>query len=73
MMCQESDHDFLTSLTAFCQSGLVRTLPFRGVAPMFFGGCLMAMNKKSGGIRPIAVGFSLRRLASKYANAFGIN
>ena len=56
----------------FCQSGLVRTLPFRG-GPIFFGGHLLAMNKKSGGIRPIAVGFSLRRLASKCANSFDIN
>ena len=33
----------------------------------------MALNKKTGGIRPIAIGFTLRRLASKCANAFGIN
>ena len=34
----------------------------------------MALNKKSGGIRLIAIGFSLRRLASKKcANSFGIN
>ena len=31
----------------------------------------MALNKKSGGIRPIAIGFTLRRLASKCANSFG--
>ena len=32
---------------------------------------LMALNKKSGGIRPIAVGVTLRRLASKCANTHG--
>jgi len=42
------------------------------VAPIF-GGRLLALNKKSGGIRPIAIGFSLRPLASKCANSFGIN
>ena len=43
------------------------------MAPIFFGGRLLALNKKSGGIRPIAIGFSLRHLASKCANSFGIN
>ena len=31
------------------------------------------MDKKSDGIRPITVDFSLRRLTSKCANSFGIN
>jgi len=33
----------------------------------------LALNKKSGGVRPIAIGFSLRRLASKCANSFSTN
>ena len=37
-------------------------LPIR---PLFFGANLTALTKKSGGIRPIAVGCTLRRLASK--------
>ena len=32
------------------------------VAPVLFGGRLLALSKKSGGIRPIAIGFTLRRL-----------
>ena len=45
-----------------------------GVAPVFFGGRLLALCKKSGGVRPIAIGFfSLRRLASKCANQCGPN
>ena len=40
-------------------------------APFFFGGRLLALNKKSEGIRPIAVGVTLRRLASKCANTHG--
>jgi len=36
----------------------------------FFGGHLLKL-KKSGGIRPITIGFILRRPASKCANSFG--
>jgi len=43
------------------------------VTPIFFGGRLLALNKKTGGFRPIAIGFTLRRLASKCANSFGIS
>ena len=41
------------------------------MSPFFFGGRLLAMNKKSGGIRPIAVDVTLQRLASKCANTRG--
>ena len=41
------------------------------VAPIFFGGRLLALNKKSGGIRPIAIGFTLRRLVAKCASNVG--
>jgi len=30
------------------------------IIPIFFGGRLLALNKKSGGIRPIAVGLTLK-------------
>jgi len=43
------------------------------VTPLFFGGRLLAINKKNGGFRPIAIGFTLRRLASKCANSVGIS
>jgi hypothetical protein len=39
------------------------------VRPFFFGATLYAFAKKDGGVRPIAVGLSLRRLASKIANS----
>ncbi len=35
------------------------------IKPVFFGTSLCALNKKDGGIRPIAVGCCLRRLLSK--------
>jgi len=38
------------------------------IQPFFFGGRLIALNKKGGGIRPIVVGLTLRRLSSKLVN-----
>ena len=35
------------------------------IRPFFFGASLTALTKKEGGIRPIAVGCTLRRLAAK--------
>lgn len=35
------------------------------VSPIFFGASLCAFNKKDGGIRPIAVGMTMRRLSAK--------
>ena len=45
------------------------------IATIFLGGRLtrlIALTKKSGGLRPIVVGLTLRRLASKCASVFGI-
>ena len=39
----------------------------QAIRPLLFGANLTALTKKSGGIRPIAVGFTVRRLASKCA------
>ena len=36
---------------------------------ILFGGRLIALHKNDGGVRPIAVGYTLRRLAAKCANA----
>jgi len=40
------------------------------VSPVLFGGNLIASEKKSGGVRPIAVGYTLRRIAGKCANSY---
>jgi len=69
--CREAGSDLLTTLTAFVNMLLAGRCP-SVVAPIFFGGRLIALNKKSGGIRPIAIGFTLRRLVSKCANTAGI-
>ena len=67
LLCRESGSHFLTALTAVVNMTLAGHCP-ADAAPTFFGGRLMALNKKSGGICPIAVGFTLRRLVSKCAN-----
>ena len=43
------------------------------VIPILFGGNLTALVKKSGGIRPIAVGYTWRRLAAKCANSYAMS
>jgi len=42
------------------------------VNAVIFGGRLIALAKKDGGIRPITVGYKLRRLAAKCANSYVI-
>ena len=37
------------------------------IRPIFFGASLLALNKRTGGIRPIAIGLTLRRLVAKVA------
>jgi Reverse transcriptase (RNA-dependent DNA polymerase) len=40
--------------------------------PLLFGGTLFALRKKSGGLRPIVIGYFWRRLASKGANDYAV-
>ena len=54
----------LVRLTTLIQEGRTPT----SIRPLFFGANLTALTKKSGGIHPIAVGCTLRRLASKCAS-----
>ena len=42
------------------------------IAPVLFGGNLTALTKKTGGIRPIAVGYTWRRLVAKCAMTRGL-
>ena len=71
-MCREKRAEFLSALTDFVNLVLAGRCP-SDIAPVFSGERLLALNKKTGGIRPIAIGSTLRRLASKCANAFDIN
>ena len=64
---QEPGHSrFLSSLAAFSSLVLEGRTP-DSVKPFFFGARLIALQKKGGGIRPIAVGCSLHRLVAKIA------
>jgi hypothetical protein len=67
--CQESGADLLSAITAFTNM-LLDGKCHRDVVPVLFGGTLIALEKKSGGIRPIAIGYTWRRIASKCANSF---
>ena len=59
----------LTVITAFVNM-LLRGQCAPDVIPILFGANLTALTKKSGGIRPIAVGYYWRRLTAKCANYF---
>ena len=67
--CRESGPALLTSLTAFTNM-LLEGKCDPAVAPVLFGGQLIALEKRTGGIRPIAIGYTLRRVAAKCANAY---
>ena len=69
---KEAGPQLIMALTGFINLVLAGRCP-TGVAPVFFGSRLLALSKKSSGVRPIAIGFSLRRFASKCANQFGSN
>ena len=53
-------------LTSFVNHVLLNKTPPE-ISPFFFGAAITALNKKDGGIRPIAVGCTLRRLVAKLA------
>ena len=54
----------LSVLASFITMVLAGKTPLL-IRPLFFGATLVALRKKEGGIRPIAVGCTLRRLAAK--------
>jgi hypothetical protein len=62
----EAGHQLVTCLTEFANLFLAGGVP-TSIQPIFCGASLCALNKKDGGIRPIAVGCTLRRLVAKTA------
>lgn len=68
---KDTHNSFLSSISSFMNLILRGQCPPE-VAQILFGGNLLAIQKKSGGIRPIAVGYFWRRLASKCANVFAM-
>ena len=67
-----ADDKLRTALTDFANLLLVGDLPIE-VRQILHGGRLIALQKKDGGIRLIAVGYTLRCLTAKCANSFVIN
>ena len=67
--CADVKPTLLTAITAFVNHLLQGHCPAE-VVPYLFGGSLTALTKKTGGIRPIAVGYYWRRLTAKCANTF---
>jgi len=65
----DASQDLLSTLTAFVNMVLAGHC-HQDIIPVLFGGRLIALNKKAGGIRPIAIGFTLRRLIAKCASRF---
>lgn len=71
MIADVDGHSVVTSLTNFVNM-LLKGVTNDEVNKIIFGGRLLALNKKSGGIRPITVGYTLRRLAAKCANSYAV-
>ena len=69
--CKEKGPDLLEAVTGLLNLLLDGRCPAT-VAPVLFGGNLIGLDKKDGGIRPIAIGYVWRRLAAKCANSYAI-
>jgi hypothetical protein len=67
--CRECGTALLTSITGFVNT-LLEGKCHPDVAPVIFGGNLIALQKKTGGVRSIAIGYTWRRIAAKCANAY---
>jgi len=69
--CPDAGPELVTAITALVNLLLAGTCPPE-MRSVLFGGTLFALRKKSGGLRPIVIGYYWRRLSSKCANAFAI-
>ena len=66
-----ADVMLLQTLTDFVNLLLSGYIP-NDVKDIIVGGRLIALHKSSGGIRPITIGYTWRRIAAKCANSCGI-
>ena len=62
-------NEFLQKLTSVLNIVLQGKIPV-GLRPFFFGAKLIGLRKKDGGVRPNAVGNTLRRICSKCVSSF---
>ena len=63
---KSTDNNLIENITSLINLILAGKVP-ELVRPTLFGGALTALNKKDGGLRPIVVGNTWRRLAAKVA------
>ena len=70
--CRETGPKLHSALTGFVNC-LMQGEIHSQVSPVLFGGNLIALEKKSGGVRPIAIGYTLRRIAAKCANSYAVS
>jgi Reverse transcriptase (RNA-dependent DNA polymerase) len=68
---KETGTALITASTAFINLLMQGKCP-PSVTQFIFGGRLIALQKKAGGIRPIAIGYTLRLLAAKCVNKYAI-
>ena len=62
----ENGGHLLAAVTRICNKMLRGDLP-SGILPVMYGASLIAFSKPNGGVRPIAIGNTLRRLTAKAA------
>ena len=66
-MTDKTDNKLTVALRDFVNKQLAGEFPAE-MNEILYGGRLMALQKKDGGIRPIDIGYTWRRLAAKCAN-----
>jgi len=70
--CKEAGQELVAAITELVNLLLEGRCP-PAVASILFGGRLFALEKKSGGVRPIVIGYTWRRLAAKCANSYALS
>ena len=66
---KDTGPELLSAITGLINILLAGKCPTE-IRPVLFGGTLFALRKKTGGLRPIAIGYYWRRLASKCASKY---
>ena len=66
---KDTGPELLSAITGLVNILLAGKCPTE-IRPVLFGGTLFALRKKTGGLRPIAIGYYWRRLTSKCANKY---
>src|SRR5207244_3098153 len=70
--CPSHGREALSALTALVNL-LLQGKCSPEITRILFGARLLALTKRSGGIRPIAVGYTWCRIAAKCANVYAVN